>query len=381
MVAMDARNGEILWSIADPSNALAFGPVTLANGVLFAGSTHGKGPIYAMNATTGKVLWSYDTGGTVYRGIALPPLARMMLPNKGSTVRTAAWALSNLIKGPDPKAATELIRVDGRSNSSSFEESTLWDEELATEVAWVVVYLSALSNIATGILVKSNVLQLLVERLATSNSLQLLIPLRNTNYIPVQLTVSIVEEYPEKPEVGVKAEEQLQSSSSGTRKKVTFDSNVRTYEHILPEHVSGTLPEKDEVGTKEEESLGKSGHSQPSSAASSITSSSGSYLPNHRYQNCRECDDEEDKIDYEDTDLDDEDDDGVVDYDDMYEEDGIVESKIDVAKEEIEEAVKPIRGNRSARDRSAYIHSIRNPVENLTQWKALKMKGKLQSEQ
>ncbi|KAK1570678.1 hypothetical protein Q3G72_005673 [Acer saccharum] len=45
---MDARNGKILWSIADPSNALAFGPVTLANGVLFAGSTHGKEPIYAM---------------------------------------------------------------------------------------------------------------------------------------------------------------------------------------------------------------------------------------------------------------------------------------------------------------------------------------------
>lgn len=31
---------------------------------------------------------------------ALQPLARMMLPNKGSTVRTAAWALSNLIKVP-----------------------------------------------------------------------------------------------------------------------------------------------------------------------------------------------------------------------------------------------------------------------------------------
>lgn len=50
------------------------------------------------------------------------------------------------------------------------------DDELATEVAWVVVYLSALSNVATCILVKSDVLQLLVERLATSNSLQLLIP-------------------------------------------------------------------------------------------------------------------------------------------------------------------------------------------------------------
>lgn len=29
---------------------------------------------------------------------ALPLLAKMMLPNKGSTVRTAAWALSNLIR-------------------------------------------------------------------------------------------------------------------------------------------------------------------------------------------------------------------------------------------------------------------------------------------
>lgn len=33
---------------------------------------------------------------------ALLPLARLMLPNKGSTVRTAAWALSNLIKVSNP---------------------------------------------------------------------------------------------------------------------------------------------------------------------------------------------------------------------------------------------------------------------------------------
>ncbi|KAK4839864.1 hypothetical protein QYF36_025582 [Acer negundo] len=155
---------------------------------------------------------------------------------------------------------------------------------------------------------------------------------RNTNYIPVQFTVSIVEEYPEK--VGVKAEEQSQSSSSCTRKKVTFDSNFN-----------------------------------------------GSYPPNHRNQNCRECDDEEDEIDYENSDLDDKDDDGVLDYDDMYEEGVIVESKIAVAKEEIEEAAKPIRVNGSARDRSTYIHSVRNPVENLDQWKALKTKGKQQLKQ
>ncbi|BBH06023.1 importin alpha isoform 9, partial [Prunus dulcis] len=106
---------------------------------------------------------------------ALPPLARMMLPDKGSTVRTAAWALSNLIKGPNPKAATELIRVDGVLDAI-IRHLRKADDELATEVAWVVVYLSALSNLATSMLVKSDVLQLLVERLATSNSLQLLIP-------------------------------------------------------------------------------------------------------------------------------------------------------------------------------------------------------------
>ncbi|KAF3442880.1 hypothetical protein FNV43_RR16798 [Rhamnella rubrinervis] len=106
---------------------------------------------------------------------ALPSLARMMLPNKGSTVRTAAWALSNLIKGPDSKAATDLIRVDGVLDAI-IRHLRKADDELATEVAWVVVYLSALSNVATSMLVKSDVLQLLVERLATSNSLQLLIP-------------------------------------------------------------------------------------------------------------------------------------------------------------------------------------------------------------
>ncbi|POO01609.1 Coatomer beta subunit [Trema orientale] len=150
---------------------------------------------------------------------ALQPLARMMLPNKGSTVRTAAWALSNLIKvpnlsplynvqntytfcidhsslerlqesclpvfpvdcsygeiwGPDPRAATDLIKVDGVLDAI-IRHLKKADDELATEVAWVVVYLSALSNVATSMLLKSDALQLLVERLATASSLQLLIP-------------------------------------------------------------------------------------------------------------------------------------------------------------------------------------------------------------
>lgn len=107
---------------------------------------------------------------------ALPPLARMMLPDKGSTVRTAAWTLSNLIKGPDPEAATELIKVDGVVDAI-LRHLKKSDVDLATEVAWVVVYLSALSDVATSVLMKTDLVQVLVDRLAASNSLQSLIPL------------------------------------------------------------------------------------------------------------------------------------------------------------------------------------------------------------
>uniref|UniRef100_A0A2N9HKE3 Pyrrolo-quinoline quinone repeat domain-containing protein n=1 Tax=Fagus sylvatica TaxID=28930 RepID=A0A2N9HKE3_FAGSY len=70
-VAMNADNGKILWSSVNPSNATASGLVTLANHVLFAGSTHSKGPIYAMNAKTGEILWSYETGATVFGGMSV----------------------------------------------------------------------------------------------------------------------------------------------------------------------------------------------------------------------------------------------------------------------------------------------------------------------
>lgn len=70
-VAMDASSGKVLWSTENPSNATAPGPVTVANGVLFAGSTHRQGPIYAMDTKTGRILWSYDTGATIYGGVSV----------------------------------------------------------------------------------------------------------------------------------------------------------------------------------------------------------------------------------------------------------------------------------------------------------------------
>ncbi|XP_027096818.2 uncharacterized protein [Coffea arabica] len=67
-VALDANTGQILWSTANPSNEISPGPVTIVNGVLFAGSTAPNGPFYAMDANTGDIVWTYNTGATIYGG-------------------------------------------------------------------------------------------------------------------------------------------------------------------------------------------------------------------------------------------------------------------------------------------------------------------------
>ncbi|XP_061367097.1 uncharacterized protein LOC133310218 [Gastrolobium bilobum] len=70
-VAMEAKSGRILWSIANPSNAPAFGPVSVANGIVFVGSGNVKGPVYAINGKTGEIMWSYETGSTVFGGMSI----------------------------------------------------------------------------------------------------------------------------------------------------------------------------------------------------------------------------------------------------------------------------------------------------------------------
>ncbi|KAL5722672.1 hypothetical protein ACHQM5_006163 [Ranunculus cassubicifolius] len=70
-VAMEASTGKVLWSIANPKNTSSGGPVTVANGVLFAGADDPKGAIYAMDAKNGNILWSYETGATVHGGMSV----------------------------------------------------------------------------------------------------------------------------------------------------------------------------------------------------------------------------------------------------------------------------------------------------------------------
>ncbi|XP_059658501.1 uncharacterized protein LOC132304799 [Cornus florida] len=70
-VALDANSGNIVWTTANPSNETSQAPVTLARGILFAGSVASNGPIYAMDANTGAILWSYNTGATIYGGASV----------------------------------------------------------------------------------------------------------------------------------------------------------------------------------------------------------------------------------------------------------------------------------------------------------------------
>ena len=79
--ALDPATGAILWQTADPNGAMDPGAVSVANGVVYAGSmgnpvgTTGqastKPTFFALNAATGKILWNYVSGGSVNAGAAI----------------------------------------------------------------------------------------------------------------------------------------------------------------------------------------------------------------------------------------------------------------------------------------------------------------------
>jgi len=65
--ALDVATGKILWQTADPiPGAIDRGSVSVANGVMYAGSNAGQ--MYALEASTGNILWSFQSGGTVLDG-------------------------------------------------------------------------------------------------------------------------------------------------------------------------------------------------------------------------------------------------------------------------------------------------------------------------
>jgi len=75
--ALDPASGATLWQVANPAmtaplNGVSVnGPLSVVNGVVFGGSMDSEGMMYAFDAKSGKVLWSFKSGGSVYGGAAI----------------------------------------------------------------------------------------------------------------------------------------------------------------------------------------------------------------------------------------------------------------------------------------------------------------------
>ena len=80
--ALDPATGKILWQVADPQTESVpgftnvgvwdLGPVTVANGVVYASSMAQTGSdMYALSAASGQILWQYSAGSSVNAGPAV----------------------------------------------------------------------------------------------------------------------------------------------------------------------------------------------------------------------------------------------------------------------------------------------------------------------
>jgi polyvinyl alcohol dehydrogenase (cytochrome) len=70
--ALDAATGAILWQTAVPLANIAMAPVTVANGVVYAGAITRQGHnMFALDAATGAIKWRFASGGSVNGGAAV----------------------------------------------------------------------------------------------------------------------------------------------------------------------------------------------------------------------------------------------------------------------------------------------------------------------
>jgi polyvinyl alcohol dehydrogenase (cytochrome) len=72
--ALDPATGAILWQKADPNGAIDIGPLAVANGVVFAPSMAGAATaptMFALDAANGNTLWSFASGASVVAGATI----------------------------------------------------------------------------------------------------------------------------------------------------------------------------------------------------------------------------------------------------------------------------------------------------------------------
>ena len=72
--ALDPQTGAILWQVGDPNAAIAIGPLTAADGVVFVSSMAGAPTaptMLALNAENGQTLWTFASGSSVNAGASI----------------------------------------------------------------------------------------------------------------------------------------------------------------------------------------------------------------------------------------------------------------------------------------------------------------------
>ena len=76
--ALDPATGAILWQVADPNGAVDLGPLTVADGVVYVPSMAAKSlyvpsppttpTMFALDASNGSTIWSFEAGSSVIAG-------------------------------------------------------------------------------------------------------------------------------------------------------------------------------------------------------------------------------------------------------------------------------------------------------------------------
>lgn len=168
-------------------------------------------------------------------------------------------------------------------------------------------------------------------------------------------------------------EKEKSGVKSKKKKKVSFNLNVEMYEANPGSYQVLDDDEEDENKETAVES------EREGSVVSMIR-----YPSNHRYYNCSYDNEEEDEIVYEESDIDEFDDDEFdegYDWDDESLENYGDAEVCDENSEQKEDAMKnqksndaKLKSNLSEPERSINMNSVLHPVENLTQWKAIKAK-------
>jgi polyvinyl alcohol dehydrogenase (cytochrome) len=69
--ALNPLTGQILWQTGDPQGAIDTGAVSVANGVVYGCSMDPQGHMYAFDAASGNILWSFASGGSCNGGAAI----------------------------------------------------------------------------------------------------------------------------------------------------------------------------------------------------------------------------------------------------------------------------------------------------------------------